>query len=74
MIEPCTLLAEQDLYELRFAGLANGRRDYAFPCDKHGRVDIDRLTDRDRTNYFYARTVVGKELSAPTIAPASMNL
>jgi hypothetical protein len=67
-------VAEQDLYELRFMGLSNGRRDYAFPCDKQGQVDIDRLTDRDRTNYFYARTVVGKELSAPTIAPASTTL
>jgi hypothetical protein len=69
--EPCTFPAQKDLYELRFAGLSSGRRGYTFPCDEAGRVDIDELTDRDRTNYFYARTVIGKELSAPTVTPVS---
>jgi hypothetical protein len=69
--EPCTVLAQKDQYELRFAGVSSGKRGYAFPCDETGRVDIDELTDRDRTNYFYARTVVGKELSAPIVAPVS---
>ena len=71
MTEPCTFPEEKDLYELRFAGLSNRRHDYRFPCDEMGRVDIDELTDRDRTNYFYARAVVGKELSAPIVASVS---
>ena len=56
-------------YELRFAGLFNRGRGYAFPCDAQGHVDIDELSDRARINYFYARSVVGAELSAPIVSP-----
>jgi hypothetical protein len=56
-------------YELRFLGLFNPGRGYAFPCDATGRVDIDSLCERARTNYFYARSVVGRELHAPVTHP-----
>jgi hypothetical protein len=69
MTEPCILLGQKPRYELRYTGLSSERRDFSFPCDEAGRVDIDELTDRSRTNYFYARAVVGKELSAPVVAP-----
>ena len=52
-------------YELRFTRLFNAGRGYAFPCDADGRVDIDTLSDAGRTSYFYARTVIGRELSIP---------
>jgi hypothetical protein len=52
-------------YELRFAGLFNAGRGFAFPCDASGSVDIDSLSDPARTNYFYARTVIGREFHAP---------
>lgn len=55
-------------YELRFTGLFNRERGYAFPCDAQGHVDLDELTDRGRTNYFFARAVVGTELSAPIVS------
>jgi hypothetical protein len=55
-------------YELRFAGLFNRGRGYAFPCDIEGHVCLDDLTDRTRSNYLYARAVVGMELSVPTVA------
>jgi hypothetical protein len=67
--ESCTLRKVR--YELRFAGISDARRNRSFPCDERGHVDIDELSDRGRTAYFYARTVVGKELSAPTVAPVS---
>jgi len=35
-----------------------------------GHVNIDELTDRARTNYLFARAVVGTELSAPTVSLA----
>jgi len=54
-------------YELRYTGLFNAGRGYAFPCNEVGVVDIDRLTTRGRLNYFYARVVVGTELSMPSI-------
>jgi hypothetical protein len=71
VIESSTFAAREARYELRFTGLSSRRREYAFPCDAAGHVDIDELTDRGRTNYFYARTVVGKELSAPVVSLAS---
>lgn len=64
-------------YELRFDDLFNRGHGYAFPCDAHGLVDIDRLARAARVNYFYARTMVGRELHAPVtrvVDPASMPL
>jgi hypothetical protein len=67
MTEACTFLAGNVHYELRFTSLSSNSRGYAFPCDRIGHVDLDELTDRGRTDYFYARTVVGKELCAPVV-------
>jgi len=55
-------------YELRFTGLFNRGRGYAFPCDAQGHVDIDELSARGRVNYLFARAVVGTELSAPIVS------
>jgi hypothetical protein len=52
-------------YEFRFAGLFNSGRGYAFPSDAHGRRDLDNVGERARTNYFYARTVIGREFHPP---------
>jgi hypothetical protein len=71
MIEPSALAAVEPCYELRFTSLFNRERGFAFPCDAMGHVDIDELTGRGRLNYFYARTVVGVELSAPIVLPVS---
>jgi hypothetical protein len=54
-------------YELRFESLFNGGRGYSFPCDAAGRVDIDALAEKARLNYFYARTVVGREFATPAV-------
>lgn len=54
-------------YELRFPCLFGTGRGYAFPCDPQGRVDLDRLSDEARTNYLYARAVVGRELATPAV-------
>ena len=54
-------------YELRFRSLHDEGFAYAFPCDARGHVDIDALGDRARNNYFYARTVVGREFSMPAV-------
>ena len=63
-----TFAAREARYELRFINLFNRGRGYAFPCDADGHVEIDNLSARGRSNYFYARVVVGNELSTPTIA------
>jgi hypothetical protein len=56
-------------YQLRFASLFHSGRALAFPCDDHGRVQLDTLSDRARSNYLYARAVVGREFAVPTIEP-----
>jgi hypothetical protein len=54
-------------YELRFVSLFNEGRALAFPCDAQGQVDLDALSERAKTNYFYARTVIGREFSVPAV-------
>lgn len=54
-------------YELRFRSLFNKGTGLAFPCDEHGQVEIDALSERARTTYFYARTVVGREYFMPAV-------
>lgn len=54
-------------YELRFQSLFDAGRAYAFPCDAAGHVDMDALSDTARDAYLYARTVIGRELSAPVV-------
>ena len=54
-------------FELRFQSLFDSGRGFAFPCDPNGRVDLDRLSDRARNNYLYARAMVGRELSVPAV-------
>jgi len=68
MLESSALASREARYELRFDELLDHRRGYAFPCDARGHVDIDELTDRARIDYFYARAVVGAQLSTPTVS------
>jgi hypothetical protein len=56
-------------YELRFAGLFDRGRGYAFPCDPQGQVDMNAMTERARANYLFARAMVGNELCAPIVLP-----
>ena len=56
-------------YELRFTDLFDPGRGFAFPCDARGRVDMERLSGRELLNYLFARALVGKQMSAPTVRP-----
>jgi hypothetical protein len=71
MIESSALTVRVLGYELRFTGLFNRGRGFAFPCDAEGHVDIDVLTERSRANHFYARKAVGAEVSAPIVLPVA---
>jgi len=64
---------ETSRYELRFRSLFEEGRGFAFPCDAQGRVDIDAMSDRARLNYFYARTVIGRELTTPAVQRRDLN-
>lgn len=59
--------ASPPYYVLRFIGLFNRGRGYAFPCDAEGRVEVEDLSDQCRSNYYYAWAAVGKEFSAPVV-------
>jgi hypothetical protein len=67
MNTPPMVSSEPAHYELRFQSLLDARRAYAFPCGVAGRVNMDALSDRARENYLYARAVVGREFSIPTV-------
>lgn len=56
-------------FELRFASLFEPGRALAFPCDRAGRVDLDGLSERGRTSYFYARHATGREYAWPAVRP-----
>lgn len=65
-------------YEVRYPALADGGRALGFPCDAHGRVVLDALSERVRNDYLYARALVGWAFGRPevvfrpaTIAPAA---
>jgi hypothetical protein len=54
-------------FAVRFESLFVPGRAFVFPCDRHGRVDLDRLPDRARNNYLFARAMVGKDFAAPCV-------
>lgn len=60
-------------HQLCFRSLFHSGRGYAFPCDAGGQVDLDRMSEQARNNYFYARAMVGKELSAPAVEAAVLH-
>jgi hypothetical protein len=57
-------------HQLRFQSLFREGRAYSFPCDAGGHVDIDSLSEQARNNYFFARTVVGREFAMPAVLVA----
>jgi hypothetical protein len=59
-------------FELRFQSLFDEGRGYAFSCDEAGHVDIDTLSSNARLNYFYARTVIGREVAMPAVRPSML--
>jgi hypothetical protein len=60
-----------DRFQLCFRPLSDGGTGYAFPCDQRGQVDLDRLSERLRNSYFYARAMMGRELAFPAVEPAA---
>jgi hypothetical protein len=62
-----TLARESCHYELRFQSLFHEGRGYAFQCDAEGHVDLDAMSEKTRQNYFYARTLIGRDFSMPAV-------
>ena len=60
------------VFEVRFDSLFAQRRGFAFPCDARGGVDLDALSERSRLNYFFARAMVGRDYSRPSVCQPAM--
>jgi hypothetical protein len=56
-------------FQLRFQSLFDPGRGFAFPCDQEGHVDMDRMSERARNNYLYARAMIGREVATPSVCP-----
>ena len=54
-------------YEVRFDSLFRQGRALCFPCDAQGHVNIDQLSERARTNYLFARAMIGREFCYPSV-------
>jgi len=57
-------------FELRFRSLFDEGRGYSFPCDHAGHVDLDALSDGARNNYFFAHSVIGRDVAMPAVQRA----
>lgn len=71
MNDPRTPLAHSGGHELRFTSLMDMGRALSFPCDSAGHVDLDSLSERARSNYLFARAVVGRDFACPVVQPRS---
>ena len=54
-------------YQLRFEPLFQVGREYAFPCDCAGHVDMNSLSRRILNDYLYARACVGHDFHLPAV-------
>ena len=63
-------IAAQQSFQLWFVSLNNAGRALCFPCDAGGTVALDELSEQGRSNYLYARAVVGHEFAWPVVREA----
>ena len=56
-------------FQLCFRSLSNEGRDFRFPCDERGRVDLDALGQLQLNDYLFARNAIGREFAAPEVRP-----
>jgi len=67
MIPQSTRSGLSSQFEIRFQSLFNEGRGLAFPCDATGHVNLDALPEKGRTNYLFARAMVGREYAMPKV-------
>jgi hypothetical protein len=60
-------------FEIWFASLFREGRALSFPCDREGRVDLDVIGERDRNNYFFARTTIGRAYAKPMVKASDLH-
>lgn len=57
-------------FQLRFKPLSITGRALVFACDASGHVDLDSLDRKERLNYLFARTLVGRDFHLPDVGQA----
>ena len=60
-------------YEIRFQSLFHEGRALAFPCDRNGQVDLDSVNERVRSNYLFARAMIGRDYAMPFVMPSQLH-
>jgi hypothetical protein len=60
-------------HEIRFQSLHKPGRALSFPCDPHGRVDLDRAGEKLRNSYLYARAMLGREYAMPVVLACDLH-
>ena len=59
--------ASPSAFDIWFASLFNEGWGLLFPCDEAGHVQIDALSERGRSDYFFARAMLGREYALPRV-------
>jgi len=54
-------------FQIRFRPLLLQGRSVAFPCDDHGNVDMDRLSEAGRREYLFARIMTRRDRLSPEV-------
>lgn len=67
MFQDSSNAGELSHYELRYSSKSRQEPDRHFPCDDHGVVDLDRLSERAKADYLFARALVGRDFAPPTV-------
>lgn len=60
-------------FELHFPSLFDSGRALAFPCNANGVVELERLSERARSNYVRARILVGREYAFPAVRASQLH-
>jgi hypothetical protein len=58
-------------FQIRFPPISTDYKAVAFPCDVSGHVDLDRLNDAERYEYFFARVMARRARRPPQIVAAA---
>jgi len=54
-------------FEVWFESLFHNGRGLVFPCNEAGHVELDSLSERGRSNYLFARAMLGREYATPIL-------
>ena len=63
----CSIGSDSPLYELRFQSLFHTGRARSFPCDSHGEVLWEALSERARHALAEVEAAVGRDFATPAV-------